>query len=136
MSTVTTISQYATIITPASVVAGVGYVIKLVGPARAAKVVAEVEKDAPIVEKAVAEVEQIPAVKKAVDEAEAKAKAEIEKANAASHGAIDVVVNALAAALPAAIQEAAAAAHASIPAPGAPAVPPVAADEPVTVVKQ
>jgi hypothetical protein len=132
MSNVSTVAQYSQAVTPAVIAAGIAYVVKLVGPAKVAKLAADVERDAPAVGAAVKDAEKIPAVKAAVEDVEKAADAEAAKLNAATHGAIDVLAAELARTVPQAIQDAIVAAHAAATPPAA--TPPVV--DPVTVVGQ
>lgn len=123
MNTAHTVATFATPASLAALAAAVGYVARLLKSGRFDRVAAEVVKDAPAVETAVADVEQVPACKHLVEDLEAKAKAEAERLNAATHGAIDLLAGELAKAVPSAIQQAILAAHTAVaPVESAPAV--------------
>jgi len=112
-----TATQAATLATPfvgLGLTFVLGLLVRAVGAGNVVKVAEEVAKDAPVVLKAAEEVEQIPAVRHLVDEAEAAAKAEAERLNAATHGALDVLAAELAKALPEAVQAAVVAAKATV----------------------
>lgn len=134
MSIITTATQVATPAVGVILTAILGYVARLLGSGRFDRVAADIGQAAPAVEAAVDAAETVPAVKQVEVDVEARVRAEAERLNAATHGAIDAVAGELAKVLPAAIERAVLNAHAAVPAsPVAPAEPAKAVPAPVAV---
>lgn len=135
MNTATQAAAIAIPFVGAGMVALLARLVLLIGAGRFVRLAEEVEKDAPIVEAAVRDVERIPEVHKLTAEAEATIKAEAERLNAATHGALDALASELAKALPEAVSSAVVAAKATVAAqtpstPSTPSEPVPATDTP------
>lgn len=140
MNTLHNVASLATPVVGAGLAGIASYAVALLKSGRLGPAVAAAEKAAPEIERAVDEAEKVPAVEHLIEDIEAKAKAEAERLNAATHGAIDVLAAELAKWIPNAIQQAILSAHSTVgpvvestPAIEAPPAPVVPAAEPPAV---